>query len=196
MRSRRVVPTVRPTTERDGALIAWDLQVEAERIDFEGTPIILSFMHDISAEKRKQLMEHIFFHDVLNSTSSLHSAVRLLHPEETRTKGSIEDALWDALEDTHEQILFHRKVVRAEHGYFSPTIETVDCAHEVRTIVEWEQWQTDIKTNGPTFEFHAQPATAETDRVLFRRIVTKMIKNAREASTGGQRIFHCRRRAQ
>lgn len=56
---------------RHGAWSAGEYRVQARALDLHDHPCVVLVMHDISAVKRKEAMEALFFHDVLNLLQGL-----------------------------------------------------------------------------------------------------------------------------
>ncbi len=183
---------VRLSSENNGGPQAWDLMINVEPVALEGQSLYILFMQDISAEKRKTMMERIFFHDILNSISSLDSLLRLLHPdaEEADPHGYL-GMLGGRISDVVEQIYFQKQLLAAEKGKpgagilnlvpVDPLEETEDIAVSERQI---------IHLNGNDIRIVVKGTSSRiiSDRVLFRRILLNMLKNAREASGRGDTI--------
>ncbi len=183
---------VRLTTEREGFFSAWDLMINVEPVEVEGQWLYILFMQDISAEKRKTMMERIFFHDILNSISSLDSLLRLLHPDsdEEDPDGYL-GMLEGRIEDVVEQIHFQKQLLAAEKGGPGAAVlnpESVDPLEETEDIAVSERHRIHLTGNDISIVVKGSSARIISDRVLFRRILLNMLKNAREASGRGATI--------
>jgi signal transduction histidine kinase len=183
---------VRLTTEREGFFSAWDLMVNVEPVEVEGQWLYILFMQDISAEKRKTMMERIFFHDILNSISSLDSLLRLLHPDsdEEDPDGYL-GMLGGRIDDVVEQIHFQKQLLAAEKGEAGAAVlnpESVDPLEETEDIAASERYKIHLNGNDIGIVVKGSSTRIISDRVLFRRILLNMLKNAREASGRGDTI--------
>lgn len=179
----------RLSTQKNGDLAAWDLMINVEPVEVEGEQLFILFMRDISAEKEKAMVERIFFHDVLNSAASLESLVNLLHPDEDEDdpEGLIR-LFRSRVTDIVEQINYHKQLLRAEKGDVTLNPELVDISVELEDIVADEVQRIELNGIGVGLSLSGTGGTIETDRVLLRRILINMIKNAREASSRGDHI--------
>jgi signal transduction histidine kinase len=183
---------VRLTTDREGLFSAWDLMINVEPVEVEGQWLYILFMQDISAEKRKTMMERIFFHDILNSISSLDSLLRLLHPdtEEEDPNGYL-GMLGGRISDVVEQIHFQKQLLAAEKGEAGAGVlnpEPVDPLAETEDIAASERQSIHLNGNDIRIDVKGSSSWIISDRVLFRRILLNMLKNAREASGRGDNI--------
>lgn len=179
----------RLTTERNGSLKGWDLMITVEPVDIEGRKFYILFMRDISAEKYKSMMEKIFFHDILNSVTTLDSLVHLLHPdlEETDPDGYI-GMLRGRVRDVEEQINFHRKLLSAEKGEMVSNLEMIEVKGELENIIAAEEQVVLLNGLELSYVLEGEPVWLEGDRVILRRIFLNLLKNAREASSRGDTI--------
>ncbi|MFI5175693.1 MAG: sensor histidine kinase, partial [Terriglobia bacterium] len=138
---------------------------------------------DISHEKRRRVLERIFFHDLLNTASGLRGFIELLKesdPEEAKRFSERLDALSSAM---IEEIAAQRDLSAAENGELKLSLDPVTSLQvlgEIRDLYRNHEVargrQLTIDTNGANTAF-------ESDLVLLRRIVGNMAKNALEAST-------------
>ena len=180
--------TSRLTTQKNGTITAWDLEVEAEPIDFKGTPLVLLFMRDISSDLRQQALERTFYHDVLNSVTTLRSAISIVDSDQPSEEGSVASMIPAIADDVAEQIGFQQRLARAERGELALEVSAFSGAEEVEELVRWERWMLENAGIDTEIVYEAEPFTIATDRTLFRRIVLNMIRNAREASGDGDTI--------
>lgn len=171
---------VRLSTDRDGTFQAWDLSVHVEPIVLEGESLLILFMRDISDEKRKALIERVFFHDVMNSVASLHNLFHLLHPDDEDDPEGLLRMMRLRLSDISEQIHYQKRLVQAERGSVVPDFQTVDLYRELQDIIEEERLR--FVHSKKQIEIHLQGASQEivSDKTLLRRIIVNMLKNARE----------------
>jgi signal transduction histidine kinase len=133
-------------------------------------------------------MERTFFHDVLNSMASLESAISLTSDSADWAQDPIGQMIPQMARNVSEQISFHRRLSEAERNDLVVHYESFDCTSDVRDLVEWERWITQNNALGVEFDVAGDPVTLTTDRILFRRIVLNLIRNAREASDTGQSV--------
>jgi signal transduction histidine kinase len=163
---------------------ALEFNVRATPVLIEGRTFTVLSLRDISSEKRRDALEQVFFHDVLNTVGGLLGwAARLQRTDvDHRRAGERIDALSRQLE--HE-IRDHRALMLAEGGALVPKSELTRADDLLRDLEG-------------IFSSHAvargrllaiEPAAAElelhTDRSLLLRVLVNMTRNALEASVDG-----------
>ena len=173
---------------------ALDLDVLATPVTIDGEQFTLLALRDISSEKRRYVMERVFFHDILNSAGGIRGLASLLQdgvsPEaDQEYKGWMVDLSDNLIEEINHQ----RRLLLAERGDYKPTFEQVellDLLRDVRRLYENHE-----RTPGRKLELEeGPPCTLITDRPLLRRIVGNMVLNALEASNHGDAVsilFNC-----
>ena len=113
-------------TLKDGNAI--DLLVTSTPTVVENVPLILCVLKDISAEKRRGLLEKIFFHDIMNTVGSLRNVAGLLsHPDALNAESDAQYRQWlmDLSEKLIDEISHQQKLLAAEQGLFRPNIEII-----------------------------------------------------------------------
>lgn len=178
----------RITRNRDGRSESLDLQIWATPLEFQGERFTVFAVADISSEKRRQALERIFFHDILNIVGSISGFAELLQTYEMENPKEIYDLMHGAADQAIDEIRAQRTLLAAENGELQidtgllsslAVIEQVTKHYRVHSVAEGRLVQID-------------PAAAEvnfcSDRVLLGRILGNMVKNALEASRAGETI--------
>ena len=76
----------------------------------------VALLSDIRAEKRLDLMERIFYHDILNLVSGMHGVCELMREDDEGTRNAELDLLLFAVERVTDLILSQRDLSFAERG--------------------------------------------------------------------------------
>lgn len=172
---------LRSRTAGDGG--ALDLEVHASHVDAPGGRYAVVAMRDISAEKRRSVLERTFFHDVLNIASGLQAVAQLMSDDPGGEEEYRRDLLLMARQIADE-IQAQRQLLAAEHGELAldasevPALETL---HHVADLYRSQTvgWMRGIETD-------ADPGLRlVTDAVLLRRVLGNLLKNALEATPEG-----------
>jgi len=146
-------------------------------------------LQDLSDEKRRDTLERIFIHDLLNDLGGLRGWTSILG--EVRTGGTEEAAqMIVSLSDKLIRNVESQRLLRmAERGDLKPTIRR----HKASTILRRveEDFPADnphVGTEGRRLlvETSGAEAIVETDETLLVRILTNMVKNALEAVGDGK----------
>lgn len=187
----RTTGECRVTLETGAAL---DLQVIATPVVIDDIPLTLCVLKDISAEKRRNVLEKIFFHDVLNTVGSIRNVAAALakgatFPPETEEK--YRQWIVDLSEKLVDEISHQRKLVAAEQGEFRPTREMIfvaDLMAEVHRLYASH----DVAHGRSLVLGKATDCRIVSDAAILRRILGNLIKNALEATEpGGTVTMQC-----
>ncbi|TVR45808.1 MAG: sensor histidine kinase [Planctomycetota bacterium] len=166
------------TREASGQLSSFEFAAGLSRLPGGWTLLALN---DISHEKRREVLERCFFHDVLNSAAGLQGIATLLELEGRDSTG----LLGPAAQALVEELQHHRTLSAAESGTLQVSLATVDLAalaHEVAGVI-----QRSPEGSGRRLQIQANGSWL-CDRVLLRRVLLNLLKNACEASAAGDII--------
>jgi signal transduction histidine kinase len=143
-------------------------------------------LRDISAEKRRQALEQIFFHDVLNTITGLRGWTDLLQASGGRHPSAPEriQALSRHIE---REVRDHRALVMAENGTLVPHLERVR-ASELLGDVDAVFASQSVARGRQLEVLIAADVELETDRSLLSRVLVNMVRNALEATEPGGAI--------
>lgn len=145
-------------------------------------------IRDVTDEKRRAVLERIFFHDILNTAGGLKGIVDLLPdlgPQELPGMGTLAGYLAAEL---IEEIRFHRDLVAAERGDLPVWLRKIDVEHmldRLWVVYRYHTVAAGKKLAAPTIE---GPKFILSDEVLLGRILGNLIKNALEASLEDQTV--------
>ncbi len=177
-------------TARDGdRLVPYDLQITASPFRFHGADFALVSILDVSGEKRRQALERIFFHDILNTAGGVKSLLEMLRHADTREEADVlRRELERAVETLLGEITTQRELSAAERGELAVHSVPVSALRLLRDAAE-------LFFHHPVAEGKSIDILAESeefilvvDEVLAKRILGNMLKNALEASQPGDRI--------
>lgn len=165
-----------------------DLRVWANPIEFFGEKYAIFAVKDITDEKRRKILERIFFHDLINYAGGIRSFFQVLpalSPEEAKEMQELASDMSNHLLD---EIEAQRDLCAAERGDLQVKIETVDVLPLLKQLCEVYQHHhvadgkriAPVRTCGRT--------VIPTSKVLLGRIIGNLVKNALEASRAGQTV--------
>lgn len=146
----------------------------------DGTFYYVVAIEDISADKRKEELERIFFHDIMNSIGSLHGIIHLIKrnehndPVHLQILESVYNSLYDMVTEQKQFSLAEKgelKVNRKELHTRDILIETT--LHFTNNI----NYRSEV-----ILAENISDSVFISDEALLSRVLINMIKNALEAS--------------
>jgi len=186
---KMITDECRITSKIEGELINFDLEVSASPLHVDGREYILMSLNDISHRKRKEMLERVFFHDILNITGNLKGFIDLFSTASKREKvdeylkyiGSLTSRLID-------EIYAQRQLMSAERGEL--------------TVIPRKLSVKQILDNAKNNTIHHEVAekkqivideengdeVIKADEQIINRVLVNMIKNAFEAVPEGGTI--------
>jgi signal transduction histidine kinase len=179
----------RITASRHGKPIAFDLRVHASPITIHGRHLVLAAIQDIADEKRRQALEQIFFHDVLNTASAISCiAWRLSSLAEPDRLEDLAHSLTRSSSQLLDEIRAQRDLVNAEQQELVLTPEAVSANWLLSTI--HDIYAVSPAAEGKRIVLDALRPDVEvwTDAVQATRCVGNLVKNALEASAPGGEV--------
>jgi len=112
-----------------------DILVWTKPVDVGGEVFYLFAVIDISERKRRESLERIFLHDLMNTAGSLSSLMRLVDPKEA-TFSEYFSLARDASEQLVDELVSHRMLSDAESGSLPADFAVVSTADLMGSIAE------------------------------------------------------------
>ncbi len=167
-----------------GAGISLEFNVRASPLVIDGCSFTVVSLRDVSSEKRRQALEQIFFHDVLNTVAGLRGWATLLkRPKADHARaGERIDLLSRHLE---REIRDHRALLDAESGTLVPDRARVRAEELLRDLEAIFSQHVAAADNRLEIERVSPELELETDSALLLRVLVNMVRNALEATPPG-----------
>jgi len=168
---------------------ALDLRVLSTPLKLNGESLVLMAAEDITDEKRRQVLERTFFHDILNTATIIDGAVKLmlsLEPDED--DAAVKDLVLQVSERLISEIVTQRDLSEMENHTLEPRSDIV----ETRTFLDGllSSYATHELAADRVLELEHDSDGVEfvVDKALLGRVLGNLLKNAIEASQPGETI--------
>jgi K+-sensing histidine kinase KdpD len=171
-----------------GEPVSLDLRVSAAPFCCQGEEFTVCALHDITDEKRRQVLERIFFHDILNSVGSLKGMVEILSQLHGEEEKAVQETVCNLSGQIVEEIQSQRDLVAAEAGDLAVTILDVNVSELLDRICTVYRRYADGSNKRIVLAPVEEQPVIWTDEVLLGRVLGNLIKNALEASDRGQTV--------
>jgi hypothetical protein len=168
---------------------ALDLEVFASALPVGGEQLVLVSLRDISAQKRRAVLERVFFHDVLNVTTGIHAIAELLVDGEP-SPGEEEEYKQDLLQmvrQAHDEIVSYRQLLDAEKGSLAVNPQAASVPVLLESVAQL--YRSHQVAAGRNLVIGQAPAEdVVVDATLVRRVLGNLVKNALEAVPEGATV--------
>jgi hypothetical protein len=188
--NRKTVGESSLSTYSDGQLRSLDLRITCTPIVLNGHDFYVISLQDISDEKRLVALERLFFHDILNTASGLSGLLTVLKdesdPAETRQLINYSE---EASRTIIDEISLYRQLRAAEKGDLPLEITSFNTHEFLRSVAARNTYHSGEFTNSVLVDEKTASISIESDVNLLQRVLTNLLKNAVEASKGGEPVF-------
>lgn len=172
----------------EGGTDALNLKVWSKPFEAGGQRFVYFMIRDISLQKRHEVLERIFYHDIGNSVSGIKAMAELLAAGDGPPGADLLELMRSAADQLAEEIESQRSLKAAESGTLRAEMAELDLYPflvRIAGFFKYSLFSRQVELDLLPFEGRL---LARTDPVLLRRVVLNMLKNALEASSRGERI--------
>jgi nitrogen fixation/metabolism regulation signal transduction histidine kinase len=180
----------RISAAKDAKAASLDLLVTASPISSPGGKYVLVTLADISDTKRRQALERIFFHDLMNSVTNLQACVILIRKEFGSAVGEHDyfGRLASTAKALIDEVCQQRDLMTMESGDLEADLAEIELSRFARELARGVEVADYAIGRRLVLEPAAGPTYVESDRALLGRVVVNMLKNAFEASAEGGEV--------
>ena len=185
------------TSRKSGTLVAYDFDVKCVPLHINNQIFYFLTLIDIGHEKRKNAIERIFFHDVINLIGNLKGIISILADNDYRIdRAEYMEILSSITEQLNEEIVSQRDLSAAESKNLIVSIQEISSLDIVNSVIENTMFIDNRKKCRISVGRDSKDFLLSTDPVLLKRILINMMKNALEAShNGSDVIIGCTRKS-
>lgn len=175
------------TVLHDGVEEAREFRVKATPLCLDGESLTVVSLRDISAEKRRDALEHVFLHDLMNTLGGLFGWSSLLRDSVAGEERDIADRIYLLGQRLRDEVADHRTLLLAEEGALEPALEDTTADGVLRDV------ERVFRQHAAARERHISvraddAGRVRTDRALLGRVIGNMLKNALEATPEGGHV--------
>ncbi|MFI5397468.1 MAG: sensor histidine kinase [Candidatus Binatia bacterium] len=139
-------------------------------------------IHDTADEKRRQVLERLFFHDVLNTAGGLSGLLDILPELDKEEAVEVGHEAHFLAEQLIEEIQSQRDLAAAERGDLKVTSGVIDAVDLLRRLSILYRHHSVAQGKTMVVREGAQRVVLQSDARLLARVLGNLIKNALEAS--------------
>jgi signal transduction histidine kinase len=167
---------------------AMDLLVRTTPLQHKGETFTIFAAMDISHEKRRNALERMFFHDLMNTATAIHMLSANLGRAGLGSISEVSSSIAQGVEQLIEEIAAQRDLTHAENNELP--VKPVEIAAKALLLQVVETYGSYAKMRRCDLVLSPQTENAvfRSDPRIVSRVIGNMIKNALEACYEGQRV--------
>ncbi|MFX0003827.1 MAG: ATP-binding protein, partial [Candidatus Hermodarchaeota archaeon] len=187
--NERIISESRITSNFHGNLISFDLNVTAQPFSLKGKKFVMVFLSDISNQKRQELLEMTFLHDLLNILTVITGFIEIFPLEGLNAKqkeyfGQIRNSVQVLV----EEFLAQRDLKAAEKNELMLNFKNQNSLGILIKTIELIKNQNVANEKEIELDSNSTSVIIKTDARLLSRILLNLLKNALEASVPGESV--------
>lgn len=165
-----------------------DLTIRANTLSLLDKKYTLLIVKDISSEKRRQVLERIFFHDILNTAGGLQGLMALMKESSEEEMKEFLDLAESSSHTLVEEINAQRDLLAAENENLEIEMTGVNSRDILASVAA--VYRNHRVAEGKKIQISKDSVSRDliSDPRLLKRIIGNMSKNALEAESQGKTI--------
>jgi nitrogen fixation/metabolism regulation signal transduction histidine kinase len=175
------------TMQTDEGERALDLRVTASALDLNDKFTVFAF-NDIGDEKRRAVLERMFFHDVLNTAAGVRNLLEVLPALSDQYRQETTHLAFQLVKYLIEEIEAGKDLAAAERGELAVRVTPLDAREILKSICELYANHPVSRGREVRVKEISGPCEVTTDKLLLQRVLGNLVKNALEASVEGQEV--------
>lgn len=169
----------RLTMKKDGSMAAAEFKLRVSPVRMGDEQVLVMVLQDVSAIRRREILEQVFFHDLLDAVGGLAGWSSLLNSPSMERSAAEVVALTNYL---HDEVVFHKTLAQAEQRQLEVVPAACTLAEIVAALQAVFRMHAVARYKALDVQVPDSPVVLYTDRMLLVRVLTNMVKNAFEAT--------------
>lgn len=165
-----------------------DLKARTRRITVGDESLTVLALEDIADEKRRRVLERVFFHDVLNTAGGVRGLADLLENVSEEQRHSIVGMLRDASDQLLSEIQAQKLLAAAESRDYALDLTRAPVTKAIGEGIATQMSLARFRAVRVEVEPGVPDAQLETDHTMLGRVLGNLVKNAVEASREGMTV--------
>lgn len=166
----------------DGKHFYHDLKVVASPFSHENIDFTVLSLLDISHEKRKNALERIFFHDIINIAGSLSSIMDILPLVDGEEKEEYLGTVAMLSKQVIDEIKAQQQLMKAENNELQVKHEQLSVKNVISKVVQQMHHHQVAQNKSIKIDENSMEMEFCSDATLLNRVLINMLKNALEAT--------------
>lgn len=169
---------------------ALDLRVHTSILELDKNSYTVFAVEDIQNEKRRKVLEKIFFHDVLNTAAAVYGISEIIRDtDDMEEVNTFKENLYTSSEQLIKEIQYQRDLVNAEQGTLTISIDNMSI-NEILTH-SYNLYRNHMLSKDKIFSLKPidENFIIKSDSTLLIRCIGNLIKNAFEAVSKNQQVY-------
>lgn len=171
---------------RKGDADVLDLRVWATPVTVGRETYTMFTAADISDEKRRAVLERIFLHDIVNTASAIVGCSEVLEDGSAEDLNKFVKRIQILSVRLIEEVDAQRQLIAAESGKLSVNLSPIESVTLLEEMVG--QYSGNARGRFIRISPASKNISFTSDRVLLRRVIGNLLKNAMEAARDGETI--------
>lgn len=171
---------------RNGEVL--EMRVWATPVEVDGERFSIFAALDITHEKRREVLERIFLHDIYNVAYGLTWYADFLEKGSPDKAREFCDSIHRLSRELIDEIDAQRTLTQAESGVLALQRESVNSLQLLRGAVELYRRHPVAEGRNLAITADAEDVAVVTDRALLLRVLCNLAKNALEACRAGETV--------
>lgn len=166
---------------------SFDVEVKSTPIQVSSRKFVIMSVKDISDKKRRQVLEKLFFHDILNTASGLSGILQAI--DDASVSDDVKSMVGFAKKaggELIDEIMAQRVLVSAENSDLELNVSRCSSLQILQDVAAYLSYHEIAEEKKLFIDPFSHMSQLETDAMLLKRVLINMVKNALEACPGGE----------